>query len=148
MLGSLARKLRIFGFDTLYFREGSDAELERLALAEGRVIVTADGGLAEHSNRRGLAVLMVRGDGDRARLESLLVQARSNSLILRAGSPRCALCNSDLERVGRVVAEASLPAAVTARHRLYYRCQACRRLYWRGGHWRRLRRLSALVEHR
>ncbi len=28
MLGSLARKLRIFGFDTLYFREGPDLELE------------------------------------------------------------------------------------------------------------------------
>ena len=47
MLGSLARKLRIFGYDTLYFREGSDAELERVAIAEDRVIVTADRGLAE-----------------------------------------------------------------------------------------------------
>ena len=148
MLGSLARKLRIFGYDTLYFREGSDAELERIAVTEGRVIVTADRGLAEHSSRRGLGVLAVAGRNDRARLESLLAQARSSSLVLRAGPPRCAICNSSLERVGRGVAEESLPAAVTARHRIYYRCHACRKLYWRGGHWRRLRRLSAIVNQR
>jgi uncharacterized protein len=148
MLGSLARKLRIFGYDTLYFREGSDAELERVAIAEDRVIVTADRGLAEHADRRGVRVLAVEGQSDRVRLESLLAQARSSSLVLRAGSPRCAICNSSLERVGRVVAEESLPAAVTTRHRLYYRCQACRKLYWRGGHWRRLRKLSAIVKQR
>jgi uncharacterized protein with PIN domain len=148
MLGSLARKLRIFGYDTLYFRDGSDAELERLAIAEDRVIVTADRGLAGHSNRHGVRVLAVEGESDRERLVSLLAQARSTSLALRAGSPRCAVCNSGLERVGRGVAEESLPAAVTSRHRLYYRCQACRKLYWRGGHWRRLAKLSSVAKQR
>ncbi|HVB95073.1 MAG TPA: Mut7-C RNAse domain-containing protein [Nitrososphaerales archaeon] len=34
MLGSLARKLRIFGFDTSYFSDGRDIELEDLARKE------------------------------------------------------------------------------------------------------------------
>ena len=135
MLGSLARKLRIFGYDTLFFRDGSDADLENVAIAEGRVIVTGDRALTEHANRRGLLTLLVDGDSDRARLACLFAQARSVSLFLRAGGPRCAICNSGLERVSRGVAEASLPNTVAARHRLFFRCQTCNKLYWRGGHW-------------
>ena len=75
MLGSLARKLRIFGFDTLYFREGSDAELEMVARTETRIILTSDRALLEHAVRAGLPALMMSGKGDRARLESLIAQA-------------------------------------------------------------------------
>jgi len=145
MLGSLARKLRIFGFDTLYFREGSDRELERVARDDGRVIVTSDRELVRHSNRHGLTALEVDGESDRARLESLGVQARSASLAIRPGAPRCAICNSELARVGRAIAAGLVPESVASRHRLYYRCPACRKLYWRGGHWSRLGKLSPLV---
>jgi uncharacterized protein len=148
MLGSLARKLRIFGFDTLYFREGSDSDLERVAKADDRVIITSDRGLARHANRHGITALEVGGETDHARLESLIVQARSATLAIRPGSPRCAICNSELERVGRDVAAGSLPESVASRHRLYYRCPACRKLYWRGGHWSRLGKLSPLIRHR
>ncbi len=44
MLGSLARKLRIFGFDTLYFKDGGDSELLKLAKSEGRILLTSDDG--------------------------------------------------------------------------------------------------------
>ncbi len=148
MLGSLARKLRIFGFDTLYFREGSDSDLERVARDDDRVIVTSDRGLARHSNRHGVTALEVGGESDRARLESLVAQARSASLAVSPGSPRCAICNSELVRVGRDLATISLPESIANRHRLYYRCPVCLKLYWRGGHWSRLGKLSPLVRHR
>lgn len=148
MLGSLARKLRIFGFDTLYFREGPDLELELIARAEGRVILTSDRALAAHSNRHGLIAFAVEGRSDRARLGSLVLQARSASLALPPGEPRCAICNSPLTRVSRDIAAGLLSESVTRRHRLFYRCESCNKLYWRGGHWSRLRKLSTLLAHR
>ena len=59
MLGSLARKLRIFGFDTLYFKEGDDTALERLARKEGRIIITSDRLLSRDAERLGLRSVLV-----------------------------------------------------------------------------------------
>jgi hypothetical protein len=151
MLGSLARKLRIFGFDTLYFGDGgSDTELEALAKKEQRVILTSDKRLfARAERKRGLRAILVEGGTDRARLRSVVRQA-GPVMSLRLGrgrATRCAVCNSELEVVGRGdMASAEIPAKVLARHRLFYTCTSCSRFYWRGKHWERLRRLSYSVK--
>ena len=148
MLGSLARKLRIFGFDTLYFRDGPDSELLRIAAAENRVILTGDRAVIERSDRQHLSALRVSGRSERQRLESLVVQARARSMSLVPGEPRCALCNGVLERLAKSEVSDGVPDSVTRRHRLYFRCVVCGKSYWRGGHWRRLRRLASIVRQR
>ena len=146
MLGSLARKLRIFGFDTLYFGEGSDAELEALARRERRIVLTSDKALCLRARSEGLKVILVEGRTDRARL--LIVRDRAGpGLTSRAGlASRCAVCNGQLETVKRSAAAGSVPSRVLARHRLFFRCTSCSKFYWRGGHWVRLRRLSRSVK--
>ena len=42
MLGSIARKLRIFGFDTLYVAHAHDDEILKIGIAEDRIILTCD----------------------------------------------------------------------------------------------------------
>ena len=145
MLGSLARKLRIFGFDTLYFGRGGDLEFEALAKKERRVILTSDRRLFARSEGRGLRAILVEGTTDRARLRC--VTTRSGLTITlglgRGRASRCAICNGELEVLGRRdVASTEIPAKVLARHRLFYRCRSCSKFYWRGKHWERLRRLS------
>jgi uncharacterized protein with PIN domain len=151
MLGSLARKLRIFGYDTLYFRDGVDKALEAVARREKRVILTSDEPLFEHSRSGGLPALFVEGRSDRARLLSLIGQVVPD-MDLRVGkgrASRCAVCNGELQVVGkRDAAAAAVPSKVIARHRLFYKCQSCSRLYWRGKHWERLRRLSRSIRQK
>jgi len=145
MLGSLARKLRIFGFDTSYFAEGGDLELEALARRERRVILTSDKGLFARSAGRGLKAILIEGKTDGARLRSIARQfGPGMSLRLGGGRvSRCAVCNGELELIGRTEAVAGgIPPKVLARHRLFYVCRSCSRYYWRGKHWDRLRRLS------
>jgi uncharacterized protein len=144
MLGSLARKLRIFGFDTLYFREGGDDALRALAKEEKRTILTADRALIELSRREGLHAYLVDGRTDRERLLCVRRQAAAVSFrVGRAGASRCALCNGELELLRRREAAAlPVPPKALAQHRLFYRCTVCSKVYWHGGHWERLRRLS------
>jgi len=56
MLGTLAKWLRILGYDTLFQPELNDHQLVRLARAEDRVLLTRDRELAR---RRGVRVLLV-----------------------------------------------------------------------------------------
>jgi uncharacterized protein len=144
MLGSMARKLRIFGFDTLYFREGDDDALRALARGERRTILTSDRALFELSRGEGVRAYLVEGRNDRERLLSVQGQAPGVSFRLGGGrASRCAICNGELELLRRRDAAAlPVPPKALARHRLFYRCTVCSRLYWHGGHWERLRRLS------
>ena len=142
MLGSLARKLRIFGFDALYVREGTDEEMMRLADDEDRILLTSDVALWKRSSAAGTRALLVTGRDDGSRMASLLEAAPGFSRRLDLGESRCALCNGELEKVGRGLAEASLSYG-RARHRSYYRCKSCDKLYWHGKHWERLRRLNS-----
>jgi len=145
MLGSLARKLRIFGFDAIYYRDGPDSKLERMAEREGRVLVTSDRLLASDAKSKKLGVFLIQGSDDQARLRSLVRQARSASLELDPGRSRCAACNSELADAKKAEVASRLPASVARRHRLYYLCLDCGKIYWKGGHWSKLRRLSRIL---
>jgi uncharacterized protein with PIN domain len=148
MLGSIARKLRIFGFDTLYLSDGDDADLEAIGRREGRVILTSDKLLVAHSLRRGGRAILVEGSSDRSRLLSILAQG-GPEIASHSGrrESRCALCNGELELLKRsAAAKKEIPPKVLARHRLFFCCTSCSKLYWRGGHWDRIRRLSSSLK--
>ena len=141
MLGSLARKLRAFGFDTLYSRGMDDEEMIRLARSARRVLVTADRGLAAASRRGRVPALLVEGGTDSERIGSMVAGARAEGVELRPGRPLCSLCNGPLLPVARESAATRVPPGVAKRHRQFMECVACGKMYWKGGHWKKLRTL-------
>jgi len=56
---------------------------------------------------------------------------------------RCLRCNTRLETVAKEDVRAQLPARTAALHEEFRRCPDCRRVYWKGGHYRRMRQLVA-----
>jgi uncharacterized protein len=146
MLGSFARKLRIFGFDTAYFKEERDPELVRRVRLERRVLLTADRALAAQVRRSNRRVILLQGETDRARMQSLILGFLEVGLALDRGAPRCSTCNGRLRTLDRRHAGGLVPTATLARHRYFYRCSTCGKVYWRGAHWDRLRRLERLFE--
>lgn len=148
MLGSLARKLRAFGFDTAYYREGRDDGVIELARAEGRVVLTSDRLLHARVHARGLRSLILSGRTDGERISSLLRSAEVAGITLVRGAPLCSLCGGALEPMGRMNVIPLVPATVVRRHRFFLRCEVCGKVYWKGGHWKKLRRLERAFGHR
>ncbi len=145
MLGSLARKLRALGFDTAYYRSGGDAGIMDLAAEGGRVILTADRALGALAVRRGTRAIVLTGRNDGSRVRALVKAARSSGLSLQRGDPLCSLCNGELERLRKEDVTGEVPKSVEERHRLFYRCRSCRKVYWKGGHWKKLRSFERLL---
>ncbi len=130
MLGSLARWLRFFGYDTIYPAPGPmDCELAARALEEGRWLLTRDRELAG----RGPRTIMLCAAG----LDDQLVEVFSR-LGLRPesglGNALCSECNGRLEEVSKKQVEAVVPPHVAAVASRFRRCRGCSRVYWPGSH--------------
>lgn len=145
MLGTTARKLRALGFDTEYFDRGLDTELKRLARSRGRIILTSDRALSQLAPKQGVTTFFVNGRSEVARFRSIALQASLHSVDLARGPTRCTSCNEVLDQVAKENVGGLVPASVLSRHRTFYRCPRCGKLFWKGGQWARLRRLSYLL---
>ncbi len=128
MLGSLARWLRLMGYDTAYPEPGPDRDLIDRARKEGRILLTRDKELAA----RVPGAVQVRSD-------ELEVQIRevAGVLGLRLVDPlsRCSLCNEVLVPAPPEDVKALVPEAVRSRHHEFWQCPSCKRVYWQGSHW-------------
>ncbi len=135
MLGSLAKRMRLLGFDVLYDHALSDNEIIRLSLNEGRVILTRDTGLAS----RPLASdhLLIADDHVDAQVRQVI-----DHFSLSSDDPltRCSICNEPLEAISRDVARDRVPEFVYQHMELFYRCVRCDRTYWKGTHVRNMER--------
>ena len=140
-LGTLARFLRLLGFDTRYGNGLDDAELAAITSREKRTLLTRDVGLLKRK-------AVVRGQWLRSRDPEQQVREIVEALHLkRACRPftRCMACNGDLLAVARKDVSDLVPPRVYRRFRLFKQCQECDRVYWRGTHFMRLKDLVTAV---
>jgi uncharacterized protein len=146
MLGSLARKLRALGFDTFYYRTGDDSGLLRLCEGEGRILLTSDRSLSRRARAKKVPVILLEGGGDSKRIAALGREAGRQGIRLNRGEPLCSLCGAPLQPLKRADVASSVPHTVLTRHRLFFRCERCGQLYWRGSHWKKLRSMARRLD--
>lgn len=141
MLGSLARWLRFFGYDTAFLGpEMDDEEVAARAREEDRWLLTRDRELAAVGPR----TLLVRC----ADVESQLVEVFIRLGLRPApdlGASRCGECNGRLEPVGRDQVSRAVPPYVLATAGRFRRCSGCGRVYWPGTHADRIVRTMTAV---
>jgi uncharacterized protein len=153
MLGSIARKLRIFGFDTIYMAHAHDDEILKIGIEQDRVILTADKELFKRIIKVGSRGVLVSGDANELEdLIQILTKNGITSVNMNGIGSRCSVCNGPLEErtSDQVKSEDGdndgivVPDRVIAWHNQFFQCAACGKIYWEGGH---LKRIRALVRN-
>jgi len=138
MLGTLAKWLRILGYDTLFNPAWTDHQLARLARSEGRVLLTRD---RELSRRRGFGSLLITSESLDEQIRQVLetVPGTGEAGIDACGlASRCPVCNDVLQVIDRETACALVPPYVAQTQKSFSQCPGCRRVYWRGTHWQHM----------
>jgi len=143
MLGSLARWLRFFGYDTIFPQPGpEDRVLAGIARDQGRWLLTRDLDLAAAGPRS----MLIRS----STLDEQLAEV-FHRLGLRPSATlentRCSECNAVLEDVTREEVAGVAPPHVLATASRFRRCVGCGRVYWPGSHGGRiLERMEAVMQ--
>ena len=135
MLGSLARWLRICGYDAEYVQSLPDDELLGRAAEAGSVLLTRDVLLFRKAQRAGLDAFIVVGDGDAERLASV---ARRFSLELNPDSSRCPVCGGSLSKAVKDELTGKVPTGTLEAYDEFWVCDSCGKVFWRGSHWRNI----------
>jgi uncharacterized protein with PIN domain len=136
-LGTLARRLRLLGFDADYQPDRSDADLAHRSASADRVLLTRDRGLLKR--REVVRGVLVRHDDPEEQLLDVLRRVGATADQLRPFT-RCPTCNGELEPVAKADVLGRLPPGTARDVDDFWRCTACDQLYWAGSHQRRLRR--------
>ncbi|MFQ5907932.1 MAG: Mut7-C RNAse domain-containing protein [Thermoplasmata archaeon] len=129
MLGTLARWLRLLGYDTAYPEALHDDELLALGAQERRVLLTRDRELAARSRAQALYVVSDRLD---EQIRQVLTEIGPG---VADPMSRCSVCNGILQDATRAEARLGVPHGVWQRHERFWRCASCGKYYWRGTHW-------------
>jgi uncharacterized protein with PIN domain len=145
-VGKLAKWLRMMGYDSTFFTGEDDSQMVRQALAEGRVILTRDTGIMK---RR----LVTSGRLKAVLLESETPEQQMRQLVsaidiksLSRPFTVCMECNIPLVSRRPEEVKDRVPPFVYKTQAQYMECPQCRRIYWRGTHWKAmLNRLEKII---
>ena len=97
MLGTLAKWLRLFGFDTFYANaEIDDKELLETAKKENRIIITRDKQLVMRGRKENVPIVEITSTVLDEQLRHILMDADIDEMAVLS---RCSLCNTVLEEV-------------------------------------------------
>ncbi|MBN2564078.1 MAG: NTPase [Candidatus Eisenbacteria bacterium] len=135
MLGRLAKKLRMLGYDVFYRAGIDDRELKTISARQRRILLTRDRGIAETS--MAVRVVLVESDDVAEQLSQVVGELDLDAA--PSSFSRCTVCNVPIEAVGREEVESLVPPYVYSTQSDFARCPACGRIYWAATHVERAR---------
>ena len=145
MLGKLARWLRMMGHDVEYSNSMDDSELLTIAKKEHRILLTRDFALYQHAVAREVEAFYVEGQTEQERLAELAARF-GISLEIDMATSRCPKCNTQVKPVSKEKVASRVEKNTFENCTEFWECPKCGQVYWKGGHWKKLRRLEALFE--
>lgn len=141
MLGTLAKRLRFLGYDTLFFNRIEDADLVKIAVDQGRMIITRDSGIIKRKAAKNY--IFIETDDLEIQMNMVFKSVGIERNPSKAAT-RCILCNTPLLPLVKREAIGKVPPFVFLTHSKFTRCSQCRRIYWKGSHMEKaLERLSS-----
>lgn len=136
MLGSLARWLRIAGYDSTYFRNMEDDLLLDEAKDSSRLLLTRDRELYQRSRKLGLRSVFLESEAVQDQLSQL---RRELGLGMLAKNSRCPRCNGLLKETPKADVRDLVPDESFNAFDEFWVCGDCSRAYWKGSHWEKIR---------
>ena len=135
MLGNIAKKLRLFGFDTEYHSDIDDESIIKTALIQTRILITKDKRLYQRIKGTSIFALLPTSNIEIEILIDILTACKIRFInLLPNPLTRCTICNGLLITLNKNLAIEYIPRKVFEYIKCVYRCTHCKKIYWDGTH--------------
>ncbi len=142
-LGRLAKMLRMLGFDTFYRNDYDDPEIIQQGIKENRIILTRDRLML--NIKEVTHGYCIRSTDPETQLKEVIKRFDLKSGI----KPfyRCTICNSLINEVEKRDILDRLELKTQLYFNEFYRCDGCDRIYWKGSHYDKLKKLLEKIQN-
>lgn len=148
MLGNIAKKLRLFGYDSKYFSNIEDDKLIKTAKEENRIIISRDENLVKKSQKLGIKTVFLTKNEELGQFYEIFDQVLLNILKINGDIARCPKCNSITKSIDKTAIKDKVPKKVYEFNEKFWICKSCDKCYWEGTHIKNLKKFVGKINER
>ncbi|MFQ5475677.1 MAG: Mut7-C RNAse domain-containing protein [Nitrosopumilus sp.] len=138
MLGNIAKKLRLFGFDSEYFSDIDDAQLIEKAKNENRTIISRDRLLIDRAKKEKIPSIYITKENEIDQFLEIISIVLLQLNEISGNVARCSKCNSTTSQIDKSKIENKIPQRVLEYNDKFWKCDKCDQIYWEGTHIKKL----------
>jgi len=133
MLGTLAKWLRIYGFDTLYANADlDDIGILEIAKSENRVIITRDKNMIIRARRDNINNISILSTNINKQIKTVFQKIEYDKEKILS---RCIICNLLVQNIDKKDVKEKVPNRVFENNNEFWICPKCKKIYWKGTHY-------------
>lgn len=148
MLGNIAKKLRLMGFDVKYSSNIDDDELIRVAKNEKRIIISRDGDLIRKGLAKGIKSIFLKDQKEIEQLREIVKKLNFKKIEISGDKARCPKCNSETKLVLKKNICKKIPDKVLEINNEFWQCKLCDQIFWEGTHIKNLQRIVGELDEK
>jgi len=134
MLGNIAKKLRLLGFDSEYVSDIDDSKLIEKAKNENRTIISRDRNLIDRAKKNEVSSVYITKENEIEQFREILETTHLQFDEISGNSARCTKCNSPTSQINKLEIKNKIPQGVLEYHDKFWKCDGCDQIYWVGTH--------------
>jgi len=134
MLGKLAKKLLLLGFDTFYSSSIADDKIIIMTKNEKRILLTKDRLLARLSQKNEIKTVTISNGNELDQFRQIKEKVSLDGFTIEGKISRCTNCNGELLRAKNKKIIGKVPYLVTRNFKEFWECKKCKKIYWNSTH--------------
>jgi len=148
MLGNIAKKLRLMGYDTKYFSDIEDESLIKIAKKENRIIISRDEVLVRISRKYKVNSIYIHSEEEIQQFHEILDYLQLKRVEINGEKARCPNCNSETEFIDKKNIYQKIPQKILEYNEKFWICKNCDQIFWEGTHIQNLQKLVRILNER
>ncbi len=148
MLGKLAKKLRLLGYDSLYSSSMDDDEIIKLARNEKRILITKDVPLLQKAKKHQIETIQITKEDEIEQFLQINEKATLGEFTVSGDNSRCSVCNGELQYTEKNDVSEKVPRGVLENMNDFWICKDCKKIYWEGTHIKNLKKFTAKLNEK
>ncbi|MDH5568984.1 MAG: Mut7-C RNAse domain-containing protein [Nitrosopumilus sp.] len=146
MLGNIAKKLRLLGFDSEYFSDIDDSELLERSQNEDRIIISKDQNLIKRAERMGIQSVHISKENELEQFQEIHKNIRLEFNEISGDTARCPKCNFRTSQIKKSEIADKTPEKILKYHDKFWKCNGCDQIYWEGTHIKNLQEFVGKIK--
>lgn len=148
MLGNIAKKLRLMGYDSKYEPDIQDDDLINLARKEQRIIISRDENLVKKALKLDIKSIFLGKKEETKQFREIIDKLNLKIIEINGDRARCPLCNTKTKSVDKDNVKDKVPVKILEQNKKFWECENCGKIFWEGSHIRNLQKFVRELNER